>query len=318
MMDNIDEAILNLIEKERISGEVLSKHLNISRTAVWKRIKKLEKLGYKISHSQKGYKLEKETELLTPYEVKKFLKTKWLGQNYIFFEEINSTNIYAKENQLSHGTVVLAENQISGKGRKGRKWISQKGKGLYFSIILQKTPNINNFLIYSLIFPVAVKEAIEEFISQKIYIKWPNDLYLNNKKLAGFLIESEIEGNEISRIIAGIGINVNNEEEAFKNLDKPATSLFIEEKKIFPRKKIFAKILENLEYYLENPQIEEILEKVENSLLWKGRQVYLPEIDLEGILLGLNKEGGLILETNSGIKNIYSGDLTLREGKPSN
>ncbi len=312
-MDKIDETILKLIERENISGEKLSSLLKVSRTAVWKRIRKLEKLGYTIEHSQKGYRLIKPTDYLVPYELKKHLKTNWLGQNYIFFEEINSTNIYAKENNLPHGTVVLAENQTAGKGRKGRKWVSQKGKGLYFSIVLKKTPPINSFLIYSLLFPAVVKKSLEEFISKKIYIKWPNDLYLNNKKLAGFLIESEIEGNEISRVIVGIGININNTEEAFKNLDKPATSLFIEERKELPRKKIFAKILENIENCLEDIKPEEILKTVEDSLLWKGKKVYLPEIDIEGVLLGLNKEGGLLLDTEKGIETIYSGDLTLRQ-----
>ncbi len=312
-MDKIDETILKLIERGNISGEKLSSLLKISRTAVWKRIKKLEKLGYTIEHSPKGYRLIKPTDYLVPYELKKYLKTNWLGQNYIFFEEINSTNIYAKENNLPHGTVVLAENQTAGKGRKGRKWVSQKGKGLYFSIVLKETPPLNSFLIYSLLFPAVVKKSLEEFISKKIYIKWPNDLYLNNKKIAGFLIESEIEGNEISKVIVGIGININNTEEAFKNFDKPATSLFIEERKELPRNKIFAKILENIENCLEDIKPEEILKTVEDSLLWKGKKVYLPEINLEGVLLGLNKEGGLLLDTEKGIKTIYSGDLTLRQ-----
>ncbi len=311
-MDKIDETILKLIEKDYISGEKLSSILKISRTAVWKRIKKLEKIGYIIEHSPKGYKLVKSTEHLVLYELKKYLKTYWLGENYIFFEEINSTNVYAKEKNLPHGTVVLAENQTAGKGRKGRKWISQKGKGLYFSIVLKETLPINDFLIYSLLFPAVIKRTLEDFIFQKIYIKWPNDLYINNKKFAGFLIESEIEGNEISKIVVGIGINVNNTEESFKSIDRPATSLLIEEKRELPRKEIFAKILENLEACLDDVKPEKILKTVEDALLWKGENVYLPEIDLEGVLLGLNKEGGLLLDTEKGIKTIYSGDLTLR------
>ncbi len=309
-MDKIDETILKLIEKYPVSGEKLSSILGISRVAVWKRIKKLENLGYKIKKSKNGYFLEKASEYLLPYEIKKYLKTVWLGQNYIFFEEIDSTNVYAKKEDLPHGTVVLAETQTAGKGRKGRKWVSEKGKGLYFSIVLKEGIPIDRFLIFSLLFPSVVKAVLEEYVRKTIYIKWPNDLYIEDKKFAGFLIESEIEGNEIHKVVVGIGINVNNEN--FKNLDRPATSLFLEEGKRINRKKLLADILFKIEHCLENINPEEIIKNVEKNLLWKGKKVYLPEIRLEGVLEGLNPYGGLRIRTREGIKDIYSGDLTLR------
>ncbi len=313
-MDKIDEIILDLINKDTVSGEEIAKKLKISRVAVWKRIKKLEKLGYMVSSTSKGYVLKKSTDLLVPYEIKKLLNTNWLGRNYIFFEETISTNVYAKEHidKLPHGTVVLAETQISGKGRKGRKWISEKGRGLYFSIVLKENFPLENFLIFSLVFPLSVKTAIERYTSKKIYIKWPNDLYINEKKFAGFLIESEIEGNEINSLIVGVGINVNNRENILKKLEVPATSLYIEEKKELPRKNLLADILESIENCLENLDPERILREVEKNLLWKGKYVYMPEIHLEGTLLGLNKYGGLKIKTEDGVREVYSGDLSLR------
>jgi len=230
-MDRIDKIILEHIQKGSVSGEKLARLTGISRVAVWKRIKRLEKLGYKINHTKNGYILEKETDYITPFEIEKFLKSRFLGKNFVFYEETDSTNIRAKEGDFPHGTVIFAESQTSGKGRKGRRWISEKGKGLYFSVVLRKNLSLENFTIMSLLFPVAVKEAVERHIKNRIHLKWPNDLYINGKKFSGFLIETEIEGNEITKLIAGIGINVNNTEESLKKIETPATSLFVEEKR---------------------------------------------------------------------------------------
>ncbi len=311
-MDKTDEKILKLLKQGLVSGEKIALSLGISRTAIWKRIKKLEKKGYKIKHLKEGYLLYESSPYLLPYEIKKYLKTSWLGKNYIFFEEIHSTNTYAKEKNFPHGTVILAENQTAGKGRKGRKWISQKGKGLYFSIVLREGINLNNFLIFSLLFPLAVRDAIKKYVSSEIFLKWPNDLYINEKKFAGFLIESEIEGNEVIKLIVGIGININNTEESFKNLDRPATSLFLEEKRTLDRKKIFSDILLSIEKYLENINFSKIIESTERYLLWKGKDVIIPDINISGKLLGINEKGGLRILTSNGIKNIYSGDVSLR------
>ncbi|WP_457626527.1 biotin--[acetyl-CoA-carboxylase] ligase [Persephonella sp.] len=187
-VDKIDIQIIKAIRKETVSGEKLSSVLGISRTAVWKRIKKLEDLGYKIKHEKKGYRLEKTTDYLIQTEIEDLLKTKWLGKNYIFFRQINSTNTFAKEKNLTDGTVVLAESQTDGKGRKGRKWFSVDKKGLYFSIVLKRDIPLSELMVFSLIFPVGVKKAVEEEAGVKPYIKWPNDLYINGKKFAGFLV----------------------------------------------------------------------------------------------------------------------------------
>lgn len=309
-MNEIDKYILENIGKRRISGEELSKNLNISRTAVWKRIKKLENLGYKISHDKKGYLLEERTEFLLPYELN--LKTQWLGQNYIFFHTINSTNIYAKENELPDGTVILAENQTAGKGRKGRKWISIEGKGLYFSIVLKRDISPTDLLVYSLLFPVAVRKAIVQKTNLPVRIKWPNDLYINNKKLAGFLIETEIEGNSVTKLIAGIGININQTEEDLEEVRNIATSLRLEYGKKINRKEIFADILQSIEKEIDNFDKSRVVKEVEENLLWKGEKIKLIDEDIEGRLIGLNEFGGICILTDKGLKDFYSGDITVR------
>ncbi len=317
-VDEIDNLILKQISNNYISGQNLATELNVSRAAVWKRIQKLKELGYEIESSKNGYKLKKKTNLLLPIEIFQCLKTSYIGRNYIFFKEIDSTNDYAKRcKELEDGTVVLAENQTSGKGRKGRQWHSIEGKGIYFSIVLQPKIPINDILKFSLIFPLAVKEAVEKNIEQEVCIKWPNDLYLNGNKFAGILMESEIEANEISRIIVGIGINVNNDFSDFNDLKNIATSLKMETGKEIDRKKLLCDLLEQIEikygeYFIKK---SEIIEKVNQSLLWRNQKVKLIDgnHEVEGELVKIDETGGLILKTKNGFQTIYSGDLTLRK-----
>ncbi len=317
-IDEIDNLILKQISATYISGENLATELNVSRTAVWKRIQKLKELGYEIESSKKGYKLKKKTELLLPIEIFHCLKTSYIGKNYIFFKEIDSTNDYAKRcKELEDGTVVLAETQTSGKGRKGRQWLSTEGKGIYLSIVLQPKIPINEILKFSLIFPLAVKEAVEKNINQEVCIKWPNDLYLNGNKFAGILMESEIEANEISRIIVGIGINVNNDFSDFNDLKNIATSLKMETGEEIDRKKLLCDLLETIEikyaeYFVKK---SEIIDKINGSLLWRNQKVKIIDGNhqIEGELIKVDETGGLVLKTERGTQIVYSGDVSLRK-----
>ncbi len=312
-MDKTDLFILEQIRKKRVSGKELSKILGVSRTAIWKKIKKLEDLGYKISHNKKGYLLLSRSPYLLPSELN--LKTKWIGKNYIFFRSVSSTNIYAKENDFPDGTVVFAENQISGRGRKGRKWISTEGKGLYFSVVLKKNLSPTDLLVYSLVFPLSVKKVIKNKTGLPVKIKWPNDLYINNRKISGFLIETEIEGNCVTKLIAGIGINLNQTEEDLSIIKNIASSVRLELGEEVDRKEIFSQILSEIEKNLDNFDRESVLKEVEESLLWKGEKVRLVDEKVEGILIGLNELGGIRIFTDNKIKDYYSGDLTIRRAE---
>jgi len=306
--------ILELISKKTVSGEFIAQNLNISRVAVWKKIKKLEDLGYKIDKSKSGYRLISRPSKLLPFEILPFLKTSKLGKNYIYFEKINSTNIFLKERKdLDDGTVVLAEYQEGGKGRKGRKWISPAYKGLYFSILLKKNFNVINLLKLSLFFGYIVRNVIQNYVSDKVYIKWPNDIYLNEKKLGGILIETELEGNEVNRVIVGIGININSDMEDLKSVLDIATSLKMEEGKDFDRREIFINILENIENRLEELDNFNPSEEINQFLLWKGEKIIILDEDLEGILEGVDSNGGLIIRTDEGRKILFSGDISVRK-----
>ncbi len=312
-MDRTDIFILEQIIKKRITGEELSRLLGISRTAVWKRIKKLEDLGYKISHNRKGYLLEGRSPYLLPYELD--LKTKWLGKKYIFFKSVNSTNVYAKENDLSDGTVVFAENQTEGRGRKGRKWISTEGKGLYFSVVLKRNIPPTDLLVYSLVFPLSVKKVLQNKTDLPVKIKWPNDLYINGKKTAGFLVETELEGNSVVKLVAGVGINLNQTEDDLISVRDTASSVMLELGRELDRKEIFSDILSEMEKNLDSFKAENVIKEAEEDLLWKGERVVLVDEKVEGVLIGLNDLGGIKIFTDNKIKDYYSGDLTLRRAE---
>ncbi|RUM49426.1 MAG: biotin--[acetyl-CoA-carboxylase] ligase [Hydrogenothermus sp.] len=318
MMDSIDLKILQTLEKDIVSGETLAKNFGLSRTAIWKRIKKLESLGYKFEHKKEGYRLIEKSLYLLENEIKQFLKTKLIGKKYIWFETLDSSNIYAKENNLEEGTVVVAEQQTAGKGRKGRKWVSLPLKGIYFSIVLKPKITIDKLLQISLLFPLAIRKTIENF-GVNANIKWPNDVYINGKKVSGTLIETDIELSDVKKLIVGIGINVNYSKEDFKDIKDIATSLLIEKGEAINRKKFFGELLNNIEDYyfkfLEN-KINPV-EEVDKYLLWKGEKVKIIDDEkiYEGIFKGLNEYGGIKLDINGEEKNFYTGDLSLRVAK---
>lgn len=316
MIDNIK--FIKMLKERKYSGEELASIFNVSRTAVWKKIKKLEKEGYQIQIDKGGYSILSVPDKLLSQEIYPLLNTRFIGHNYIHFDEINSTNDYIKSREFPDGTVVVAEKQTAGKGRKGRIWLSLYAKGLYFSILLKPHIEVHLLSKLNLVFLYAVFKSLERYLEkQSLKIKWPNDIYLNGKKVAGFLIDTAIENNEIRKVILGIGINVNNEIEDFQDLNM-ATSLRIETKKNFDRKQILVSILESIEreYYnfLQTKYFD--IKNIEENLLWLGESVKVMDdydVIFEGIIEGLNDDGALKLRHKNERKLIYIGELSVRK-----
>jgi len=315
----IDEAkLIQFLKEKKMSGEQLAQIFNVSRVAIWKKIKKLKDLGYKIESDKHGYRIIQPPDKLLPQEIIPNLKTKFIGKNYLYFEEIDSTNIQAKRENYEDGTVIFAESQTAGKGRKNRKWISHKGLGLYFTIVLKPDIEVNYLSHFSLLFNYSVFKLLKNYVNGEIKIKWPNDIYLNGKKIAGFLIESSIENNSISKLIVGVGINVNQSIKDFEeDIKEVAASLKIEDGKTFSRKKIFLDILKQIEKdYLKFIKEKHLdIKKIEENLLWLNQDVMILEDGkpiLSGKLISLNEDGSLMLKTDEGLKFVYVGDLSIR------
>ena len=195
---------------EYLSGQDLSDVLRISRVAVWKHIKKIKELGYTIESKQKlGYKLISNSNLLLPWEITSNLKTKIIGQQAYYFDTIDSTQNQAlkmAEDRSRDGSVIVASKQTRGKGRDGRKWISPKG-GIWISIILQPKFDISITTLFPIASALALSIAIEKTFLIKPELKWPNDLTIKGKKMAGILVDASLESNRIENLVLGVGIN---------------------------------------------------------------------------------------------------------------
>jgi BirA family biotin operon repressor/biotin-[acetyl-CoA-carboxylase] ligase len=206
--------ILDALRHERwVSGEKLGEKLHISRTAVWKHINELRKNGYQIDSSPRlGYSLIEPPDLLLPDEISNGLETRVIGKNILHYRVITSTQDAAAEfakNGIAEGTVVIAETQTNGRGRKGRQWISPSKGGVYLSIVLRPNVTPLQTIQMPLIAGVAVLKAIHKASHVAPKIKWPNDIIIGGKKVAGILTEMNCEIDLVNYIILGIGVNVN-------------------------------------------------------------------------------------------------------------
>lgn len=262
---------------------------------------------------------------ITKASIQKVLKTKVFGQKLLYKEEIDSTNIEAKRQALeaeNHGLVVIAEKQTAGKGRRGRSWDSQKGTGIFMSLLLKPKKELvpDKASMLTLVAALATSEAIEETIGLNVSIKWPNDLVVNNKKVCGILTEMSADNEGIRYVIVGIGINVNTREFP-EEISGMATSLLLEQgyEKI-DRSLLVAAVLEKLEVYyeqfLKDKCLEFLLEKYNKKLINFDKQVKIlgndGQVGLTGIAKGINKEGELLVETEDGLVEVRSGEVSVR------
>jgi len=193
---------------EPVSGQVLAKEMGVSRVAVWKAVQSLTEAGYAIETGEAGYHLDprKEKDFLYPWE---FGEKENLFNHY---KNTPSTMDKARDAALGEadsGSVFTAEKQSSGRGRNGRTWVSRQG-GLFFSCLERPNLTIADYSLSSLVTQIAVVRCVTSICGKKAYLRWPNDIYINKKKIAGVTTEIAGEGDLISWITTGIGVNVNN------------------------------------------------------------------------------------------------------------
>ena len=324
----LDRNILDIFrgnEGRLVSGEELSGALQVSRTAIWKHIKSLRELGYRIeAMPSRGYRLLAAPDLLIPTEISAGLQISRIGRRLVCYRETGSTNDDAfklAEEGVEEGTVVLAEAQSHGKGRLGRRWESPAGLNLYCSVILR--PPILPVRAAQLTFlsVVATARAIEAVTSLRPSIKWPNDLLLNGKKVAGLLNEMSAETEKVNFIVLGIGVNINMGLEQFPDdLRHPATSLLLEAGRPVRRLDLARALLEALDAlydsYLLNgygPVREEWLARC--SFLGRRIRVNFQDNELQGTAEGIDEEGALLVRTpDGGLERVLAGDVTILGG----
>ena len=312
--------ILRNREGEYISGEILSEQLNISRTAVWKGIHSLKEKGYKIEGiNNKGYRfLEDAADNISKYEIEKKLADNKLWNNVYCFETIDSTNNYAKKDieELFHGDIIIADEQLKGRGRMDKVFYSPKESGIYMTFILKENIFPDSIKLLSLGISNAVCRAIEEETGIIPELTW-NDIRVGEKKVCGILTEYsiEVETGKAEYLIVGIGINVNNTEFP-KELRDKVTSLRIFSGQEINRKNLIISILNEIEKIVQNKKYISQRKKIlyeymeRTKLLNKKVEVKVIDKKIIGTVRGINDRGGLIIIKENGRKEIiYNGEL---------
>ena len=315
----MEEAILNALrsrQQEFVSGEELSRMAGVSRTAIWKEIEKLRAEGYKIlAQPHSGYQLVGIPDRLTPQELSWNLATKKIGRRIHCYETTDSTMDVAQRLAAAgepEGSVVVAEAQGKGRGRMGRTWISPKGKGIYLSVILRPDLQLMEIPKITLVAAVAVAQAVEAATGLKPEIKWPNDLLIGGKKIAGILTELNAELNRVNTVVVGIGLNVNTPAD---KLPAQGTSLAEELGAKVDRLELARALLTHLDRsYAQFLQegIAPILEDWRRFAAFLGRRVRvaLEGRTLDGQAVDVDASGALLVRTDTGlVESVSAGEV---------
>ncbi|MBI5870167.1 MAG: biotin--[acetyl-CoA-carboxylase] ligase [Actinobacteria bacterium] len=321
---NIESQVLAELSEDRYSsGQAISRKLNMTRSAVWKHIVKLRERGYVIEASPRhGYRLAGRPDKLLPAELKPLLKTRFVGGRIVHLEETGSTADEARRligEKVPEGTVVIAEGQSSGRGRLGRAWQTPPGQAVALSVVLYPSLSPTQVPLLSLATGIAVRNAVESVTGGEAspVVKWPNDVYLNGKKIAGVLVEMAAELDQVKWAIDSVGINVNNSFVDTQLADR-ATSLAVELGRKFSRRELVAAVLDELErIYLSSRTkagLETIRRDFERLDLLQGQRIEVatPAGTVEGIAVGIDAEGRLLVrEPGGGTSALFSGEATL-------
>jgi BirA family transcriptional regulator, biotin operon repressor / biotin---[acetyl-CoA-carboxylase] ligase len=320
------EKILNMLRSSRtrfLSGEELGRKAGISRTMVWKHIKTLEREGYRIEAvPSQGYRIVSIPDLLREGDLKPGLKTRVMGREVHLFPEVASTNTLAMEmasKGAPEGTIVLAEAQTCGKGRRGRKWISPRGN-LYLSVVLRPDVPLHKSPVITLTGAVAVASAIRGMYGLKASIKWPNDILISGRKVCGLLTEMSAEQDRVRHIVLGIGIDANMDLEALPcDVRAQTTTLAVEAGGKIDRTALLRQLLRELDrwygVFLEDER--DILAAWRTLNVTTGNRVAISGAGevLEGLAQAIDDEGRLIIRLDDGtVRTVAAGDVTIVKG----
>ena len=318
------EEILRLLRSADgyISGQELCNRFGVSRTAVWKAINQLKEAGYEIEAQQnKGYRLMAAPDLMTEAEIKSLMHTEWVAKDVLYFDTIDSTNTKAQElaeKGYPSGTLVVADKQESGKGRRGRSWVSPSGTGIFMTLMIKPDINPNNASMLTLVAALAVAKAITSVTGEEALIKWPNDIVVNGKKVCGILTEMNAQFDYINHIVVGIGINVHNESFP-EEISQMASSLMIEAGgKRFHRAQIIAETMSYFEQYydtfLKTQDLSALVREYDELLVNMNKAVRVldPKEPFDGKAMGITPKGELIVDTWESRKLVSSGEVSVR------
>ncbi len=321
MKSKILELLLNN-RSDYLSGEAMSEGLGVSRAAIWKVIHQLRENGYEIEAvSRKGYRLIHQPDHLSPDCLAPYLTPSVPAHPMIHFASISSTNDYAKSIALEaeEGTVVIADEQTTGRGRRGRNWHSPANKNIYLSMILKPDLPIQQVPLFTQMAAAAVWEALEPVLPG-LSIKWPNDLLFENRKICGILTEMSGEMHALHYLVIGIGINVNTVTTDFpEDLQTIASSLRIETDTVQSRQKLAARVIESVarhyNHVMQTGSFESALDvcRKHSNLLGETINIHTRDSVEPARAIQIDSDGRLVVETASGMQALSSGEVSIRK-----
>ena len=325
MAKAIKELLINkLAAGEFVSGQILGDELGVSRTAISKQINSLAEMGLDIFRvTGKGYKLVAPIELLDKAFILKMLAANNIHSPLEIHNIIDSTNDYLMRripNHVQNGQVCIAEYQSSGRGRRGRQWISPFGSHIYMSMYWLLPQGMTAAMGLNTIVALAISDAITSLYDINVQLKWPNDIYIKGLKLAGILIDLEGTPNEPCHAVIGIGLNLNMPDKSGEKVDQPWTDLQRHTPLKINRNELVAAIIQSLASRLEQHKASGLANVVNewNALDYFYNQpvrLITGKNETHGICKGINEQGALLLEIDNELKIIYGGEVSLRGTK---
>ena len=331
MANNVSDSqdkILNALKDGKFhSGESLGELLGVSRTAVWKQLQKLEEIGLQVeSVKGTGYRVVNGIDLLVNGDIVAHLRDRNRNEprSIELFQSLGSTNKYLREQAEKSdcsGSVVLAERQTSGRGRRGKTWVSPFAANIYMSILWDFEQGAQALEGLSLAIGVAVRRALIEVGLEDVRLKWPNDIYIGNKKLGGILLEMIGDPAGHCSVVIGVGINVSMPASMAVNIDQPWTDCCSESDAPIARSRLAALLIDNIFDILndfESLGFAGYRDEWQEADAFKGLQgtISTPRDSVSGTVIGVDNSGAVQLKLISGaVKSFIGGELSLRLAK---
>jgi BirA family biotin operon repressor/biotin-[acetyl-CoA-carboxylase] ligase len=331
MANNVSDSqdkILNALKDGKFhSGESLGELLGVSRTAVWKQLQKLEEIGLQVeSVKGTGYRVANGIDLLVKDDITAHLRESNRNEprSIELFQSLDSTNKYLQEQAEKSdcsGSVVLAERQTSGRGRRGKTWVSPFAANIYMSILWDFEQGAQALEGLSLAVGVAVRRALIEVGLEDVRLKWPNDIYIGNKKLGGILLEMIGDPAGHCSVVIGVGINVSMPASMAVNIDQPWTDCCSESDAPIARSRLAALLIDNIFDILndfESLGFAGYRDEWQEADAFKGLQgtISTPRDSVSGTVIGVDNSGAVQLKLMSGaVKSFIGGELSLRLAK---
>ena len=298
----------------------MAEALQVSRTAVWKAICALREEGHVIEAvSRKGYRLAEDSDVLTAAAVGACLEYADPARLTVL-EKTDSTNLRVKALALEgapHGTVVIANEQTSGRGRLGRSFVSPPGSGIYLSILLRPGADMAAAIPVTTAASVAVCEAVRELTGREAGIKWVNDVYIGRRKICGILTEAaaDVETGSLDYVVVGIGINVRADPDAFdEEVRERAGWIYEKGEKGVRRSELAAAVIDRMLRYADHLADRSFINTYREYSIIIGRKIrcFRGQESFDAVAVDIDRDGGLIVDTAEGRKTLNTGEISVR------